>query len=155
MLSRLQCYPQPLHVHYLMFPVGVLAFKCMKGQAPSYLSDRFVPRSTVHDRKTRNKDCLNIPPYQSGQRTFLYRAIKQLNSGTHCHVRSLLQTACVLSKLSARRDAYWCFYLLLQFWRLDILFNISNLPYDLFILTYVRWVWKTLNGRFNKIKVLL
>ena len=91
-----------------MFPVGVLAFKCMKGLAPSHLSDRFVPRSTVHDRNTRNKDCLDIPPYQSaaGQRTFLYRAIKQLNSGTHCHVRSLLQTACVLSKLSARRDFY-------------------------------------------------
>ena len=62
--------------------VGVLAFKCVKGLAPSCLSDRFVTRSTVHDRNTRNKDCLNIPAYQSvaGQRTFLYRAIKLWNS---------------------------------------------------------------------------
>ena len=88
-----------------MFPVGVLAFKCVKRLAPSYLSDRSVTRSTVHDRNTRNKDYLNIPPYQTaaGQRTFLYR---EINSGTHCHVRSLLQTACVLSKLSVRRVAY-------------------------------------------------
>ena len=46
---------------YLTYTVGVLAFKCVKGLAPSYLSDRFVTRSTVHDRNTRNKDYLNIP----------------------------------------------------------------------------------------------
>ena len=53
--------------------VGVLAFKCVKGLAPSYLSDRFVTKSTVHDCTTRNKDYLNIPAYQSaaGQRTFI------------------------------------------------------------------------------------
>ena len=65
-----------------MYTVGVLAFKCMKGLAPSYLSDRFVTRSTVHDRNTRNKDYLYIPAYQSaaGQQTFLNRAIKLWNS---------------------------------------------------------------------------
>ena len=68
----------------------------------------------------------------------------QLNSGTHCHVRSLLQTACVLWKRnlensflnhfwSARRITYWGFYLLLWFQRLDILFSISNLSYVLFV----------------------
>ena len=59
--------------NYLMYTVGVLVFKCDKGLAPSYLSDRFVTRSTVHDRNTRNKDYLNIPAYQSaaGQRTFI------------------------------------------------------------------------------------
>ena len=41
-----------------MYTVGVLVFKCDKGLAPSYLSDRFVTRSTVHDRNTRNKDYL-------------------------------------------------------------------------------------------------
>ena len=68
--------------YYLTYTVGALAFKCVKGLAPSYLSDRFVTRSTVHDRNTRNKDYLNIPAYQSaaGQRTFLYRAIKLWNS---------------------------------------------------------------------------
>ena len=68
-------------LYYLMYTVGVLAFKCAKGLAPSNLSDRFVTRSTVHDQNTRNKDYLNIPAYQSaaGQRTFLYRAIKLWN----------------------------------------------------------------------------
>ena len=57
---------------------AVLAFKCAKGLASSYLSDHFVTRSTVYDHNTRKKDYLNIPAYQSpaGQRTFLYRAIK-------------------------------------------------------------------------------
>ena len=65
-----------------MYTVGVLAFKCLKGLAPSYLSDSLVTRSTVHDRNTRNKDYLNIPSYQSaaGQPTFLYRTIKLWNS---------------------------------------------------------------------------
>ena len=44
--------------YYLMYTVGVLAFKCVKGLAPSYLSDRLVTRSTVHGRNTRNKDYL-------------------------------------------------------------------------------------------------
>ena len=61
-----------------------------------------------------------------------------------CHVRSLLQTACVPWKRnlensflnhfwSARRITYWGFYLLLWFQRLDILFIISNLSYVLFV----------------------
>ena len=62
--------------------MGVLALKCVEGIAPSYLSDRFVTKSVVHDCTTRNKDYLNIPAYQSAacQLTFLYRAIKLWNS---------------------------------------------------------------------------
>ena len=66
-----------------MYTVGFLAFKCVKGLVPSYLSDHLVTRSTVHDRNTRNKDYLNIPSYQlsaAGQQTFLYREIKLWNS---------------------------------------------------------------------------
>ena len=44
----------------LRWLVGVLAFKCAKGLAISYLSDCFVTRSAVHDRNTRNNDYLNI-----------------------------------------------------------------------------------------------
>ena len=57
---------------YLTYMVGFLAFKCVKGLAPSYLSDHFVTCSAVHDYNTRNKDFLNIPTYQSagGQCTF-------------------------------------------------------------------------------------
>ena len=60
-----------------MYTVGIVTFKCVKGLAPSYLSDCFVTGSIVHDRNTRDKDYLNIPVYQlpAGQRTFLYRAI--------------------------------------------------------------------------------
>ena len=36
-----------------MYTVSAFAFKCEKGLAPSYLSDLFVTRSTVHDRNTR------------------------------------------------------------------------------------------------------
>ena len=63
-----------------MYTVGIVTFKCVKGLAPSYLSDCFVTGSIVHDRNTRDKDYLNIPAYQSaaGQQTFLYRGIKHL-----------------------------------------------------------------------------
>ena len=67
---------------YLRYTLGVLAFKCVKGLAPSYLCDRFKTRATLHDRNTRYKDSLNIPAYKSasGQRTFLYRATNLWNS---------------------------------------------------------------------------
>ena len=64
--------------------VGVLAFKCAKGLATSYLSDCFVTRSTVHDRNTRNNDYLNIYSSLSiGRRSTnfsIQRAIKLWNS---------------------------------------------------------------------------
>jgi hypothetical protein len=60
---------------------GVLAFKCMKGLAPSYLTDNLQKRNTIHSRNIRNKDKLVISAYRSasGQRTFAYRT----QSGTH------------------------------------------------------------------------
>lgn len=66
----------------LKYKDGILAFKCVKGLAPNYLSERFITRSLVHNRNTRNKDGLNIPACRSasGQRTFLYRAISLWNS---------------------------------------------------------------------------
>ena len=67
---------------YLKYTFGVLAFKCVKGLAPSYLCDRLKTRATLHDGNTRYKDSLNIPAYKSapGQRTFLYRATNLWNS---------------------------------------------------------------------------
>ena len=68
----------------LRWLVGVLAFKCAKGLATSYLSDCFVTRSTVHDRNTRNNDCLKIYSSLSiGRRSTNFsisRAIKLWNS---------------------------------------------------------------------------
>ena len=61
---------------------AILAFKCVKGLAPSYLADKFATRSSVHSVNTRNKHKLSIPRYKSaaGQRTFFYRAVTLWNS---------------------------------------------------------------------------
>ena len=40
---------------FLKYTLGVLAFKCVKGLAPSYLCHRFKTRDCVHDRNTRYK----------------------------------------------------------------------------------------------------
>ena len=59
-----------------------MAFKCMKGLAPSYLCEKFRKRSEVHSRATRNNNMLNVPFFKSasGQRTFHYRATKLWNA---------------------------------------------------------------------------
>ena len=66
-----------------MYAVGVFAFKCAKGLAPSYLSDCFVARCTVHYQSIGKKDFVfndsssridRRSTYFS--RTFLYKAIK-------------------------------------------------------------------------------
>ena len=51
---------------------NVLAFKCMSGLAPGYLSDQLITRSTVSNRKPRNSPMLNIPLFRSatGLKTF-------------------------------------------------------------------------------------
>ena len=69
-------------ISFLKYMIGVLAFKCVKGLAPSYLCNTFKIRACVHDRNTRYKNNLNIPAYKSasGQRTFLYRATSFWNS---------------------------------------------------------------------------
>ena len=61
---------------------AILAFKCVKGLAPSYLADKFATRSSVHSVNTRNKHKLSIPRYKSaaGQRSFFYRAVTLWNS---------------------------------------------------------------------------
>ena len=73
---------------FLKYTLGVLAFKCVKGLAPSYLCHRFKTRACVHDRNTRYKNNLNTPAYKSasGQRTFLYRAMSFWNS-LPCEIR--------------------------------------------------------------------
>ena len=73
---------------FLKYTLGVLAFKCVKGLAPSYLCHRFKTRDCVHDRNTRYKNNLNIPAYKSAsrQRTFLYRAMSFWNS-LPCEIR--------------------------------------------------------------------
>ena len=61
---------------------NVLAFKCMSGLAPRYLSDQLITRSTVSNRKTRNSPMLNIPLFRSatGLKTFHYRIVNIWNN---------------------------------------------------------------------------
>ena len=40
---------------------ALMAFKCMTGQAPHYLSDQFTTRIAVTGRVTRSCQLLNIP----------------------------------------------------------------------------------------------
>ena len=63
---------------------AVLAFKCMTGCAPRYLSDQFTTRNKITKRATRNCQLLNIPLFKSasGQRTFHYRTVNIWNNLT-------------------------------------------------------------------------
>jgi hypothetical protein len=56
-------------------------FKCINGQAPSYLCDKFKQRDQVHDRNTSSNEDLDIPKFRTctGQITFKYRGTKLWN----------------------------------------------------------------------------
>ena len=66
----------------LMVNDAVMMHKCLKGLSPSYLSDKFSTRATIHERQTRNRDSLNIPSSRinAGQRAFYYRGVKVWNN---------------------------------------------------------------------------
>ena len=63
---------------------AVLAFQCMTGSAPTYLSSKFLTRGEVSARRTRSSQLLHIPLHKtkSGQRTFfyIYRTVSLWNS---------------------------------------------------------------------------
>ena len=66
----------------LVYKDTVMAYKCLNKLAPPYLCDKFVKRSELYSRQTRNNNQLDIPLFRtaSGQRTFYYRAVKIWNS---------------------------------------------------------------------------
>ena len=61
---------------------AMLAFKCMTGSTPTYLSLMFLTRGEVSGRTTRSSQLLQIPVFKSrsGQRTFFYRIVSLCNS---------------------------------------------------------------------------
>ena len=65
----------------LLYRDTIMAYKCFNNLAPSYLTEKFVKRSDIHNRPTRYHDSLDIPSFKtsSGQRTFHYRAVKIWN----------------------------------------------------------------------------
>ena len=66
----------------LFFRATVMTYKCMNHLAPSYLSSKFVKRSDIHNRRTRNREALQIPFFRSasGQRSFAFRGARLWNS---------------------------------------------------------------------------
>ena len=89
----LRCFPVK---QKLFFRDTVLAFKCMTGQAPPYLSGQLTTRLKVTGRVTRSCQLLNIPLYKSstGQRTFYYHMVHIWNNRD-----STLKTAKSISTL--------------------------------------------------------
>ena len=85
----------PIKQH-LLYRDSIMTFKCMKGLAPSYLSDQFCKRNTTHNRNTRNCGSLQMPlcKTKSGQRGFRYRAVSIWND-----LHSDLKQPTSLSKL--------------------------------------------------------
>ena len=61
-----------------------VVFKCLKNDAPSYLSSQFIFTSTIHSKNTRNQvsNMLVMPSFKikSGKRTFHYRGSSVWNS---------------------------------------------------------------------------
>ena len=78
-LKELRWIPVQLKLYYRE---AIMAFKCMTGAAPTYLSSQFVSRGSISGRSTRQTSHLNIPLLKSasGQRTFYYRAVKLWNN---------------------------------------------------------------------------
>ena len=61
---------------------AILAFKCMSGCAPKYLTSQFITRGQISGRVTRNSQSLDIPFFRTatGQRTFYYRIVSIWNN---------------------------------------------------------------------------
>ena len=59
-----------------------MAYKCLNNLAPTYLRNRFVKRTDLHIRQTRNNNLLDIPLFRtaSGQKSFHYGAVKIWNN---------------------------------------------------------------------------
>ena len=66
----------------LYYRSATMAFKCMTGDAPEYLSSKFLKRAEVSGRGAGNSQLLNIPLFKSasGLRKFYYRTVSLWNS---------------------------------------------------------------------------
>ena len=64
---------------------AVMAFKCMMGLVPEYLSNKFTLRGSISGRVTRSSQKLNIPLCKTatGQRSFYYRIVSIWNAVSH------------------------------------------------------------------------
>ena len=78
-LKQLRWMPVKDHLFYRD---ALLTFKCMNGMAPTNLCSRFIKRSMISGRSTRNANTLDVPCYKTatGQRSFLYRPVTIWNN---------------------------------------------------------------------------
>ena len=86
----LRTFP-PFVTAQLYYRQAIMAFKCISGHAPKYLSSQFITREQVTKRTTRSGQKLDIPLFKtaSGQRTFYYRTIGLWNN-----LDPLLKSSC-------------------------------------------------------------
>jgi hypothetical protein len=59
-----------------------LTYKCVNNLALDYICNKLTKRSSIHDRRTRTYDSLQIPLFKTaaGQRSFTYRAVHIWNN---------------------------------------------------------------------------
>ena len=78
-------------VNQLYYLSTTMAFKCMTGHTPEYLSSKFLKRAELNGHSTRNSHLLNIPLFKtaSGQRTFYYRIVSLWNSSDYSLCKSV------------------------------------------------------------------
>ena len=63
----------------LYYRQAIMAFKCMTGHAPEYLTSQIITREQVSERTTRSSQKLNILLFRtaSRQRAFYYRTVRR------------------------------------------------------------------------------
>ena len=105
-LEELHWIPVKQHLYYRD---AILAFKCMNGMLPEYLSSQFTTRGTVSGKITRKSGQANIPLFTSttGQKTFQYRIAKLWNE-LPSNLR-LSITIIVVLKLNLKRPCWVSF----------------------------------------------
>ena len=98
---------------HMYYRDSIMAFKCMNGLAPGYLSEQFVKRSSISTRITRNSQLLHVPLFKTatGQRTFYYRMVSLWNalpqyiklSQSLAHFKTLMRKRLLM-------DNFWFFF---------------------------------------------
>ena len=105
----------------LYYRSATMAFKCMTGHAPEYLSLKFLKRAEVSGRSTRNSQLLNIPLFKtaSSQRTFYYRTVSLWNSLDYslklCKSVSVFKNRLKTTLLKKLKFLYYIFIILPYF----------------------------------------
>ena len=69
--SKKYDHATPIPRQHMYYRDSIMAFQCMNGLAPGYLSDQFVKRSSISTSKIRNSQLLNIPLFKTSGTLYL------------------------------------------------------------------------------------